>query len=488
MGEIKKQSISNTFLSYIGAALGFLTLYIQPHLISASDIGLLRLLYSFGWMAAVVMPFGLGSITMRFFPRIKNPNNVHHGLFALLLIGSSIGAFIIGTALYLNKVFFIDYYKNSPYFSEYFNEVIVFAYILSLISVYTVYSSSLLKTTFTVFLTDIFIRVGQLVLVVFYHYGYMNQHTLVLSYIGIFLLQLILLLLYLKKLGAVSFSINWTFFKGLPLKEIALFGLLMMLTAFASLGIKFIDQLMIGHFLNERLVGIYATCVMMSAVMEIPFNSLERIAQPKIAHAWSISNVKEVEKIYEMSSRYMFFVGAVLFCMIWASLDLIFLFLPEEYQQGRYAFYLVSFTSLLNLLTGVNSSVIMMSHKYFATSVLLFILIAVSFFANNALIGPYGITGAAMAMLIAIGSFNLLKYFYILNRFKMQPFTRHTAYILGGTVLSILIIWCIPADVNPFLKAFIGCAFSGLLFSFINIKLGTIEELNKVFRRLRLIK
>lgn len=488
MGEIKKQSISNTFLSYIGAALGFLTIYIQPNLISSSDIGLLRLLYSFGWMAAVVMPFGLGSITLRFFPRIKNYTNAHHGFFSLLLIGTSIGAFIIGIGLFLSKGFFIAYYKNSPYFSEYFNEVIVFAYILSLISVYSVYSSSLLKTTFTVFLTDIFIRVGQLVLVIVYHYGYIDQSMLVLCYIGIFLLQLILLLLYLKKLGAVSFSIDWPFFKSLPLKDILLFGLLMMLTAFASLGIKFIDQLMIGHFLSEKLVGIYATCIMMSAIMEIPFNSLERIAQPKIAHAWTTGNVKEVEKIYEMSSRYMFFVGAVLFCMIWASLDLIFQFLPDEYQQGRYAFYLVSFTSLLNLLTGVNSSVIMLSHKYFATSVLLFILIAVSFFANNWLIDLYGITGAAIATLIAIGTFNILKYIYILVRFKMQPFTKHTFYIFCCTVLCAIVIWCIPSSVNPFLKAFIGCSFSGLLFSFMNIKFSTVEEVNKVFRRLRLIK
>ena len=90
----------------------------------------------------------------------------------------------------------------------------------------------------------------------------------------------------------------------------------MMLTAFASLGIKVLDQLMIGHFLNEKSVGIYATCVMICAVMEIPFNSLERIAQPKISSAWHANNVEEVGKIYEMSSRYMFFVGALLFLFV----------------------------------------------------------------------------------------------------------------------------------------------------------------------------
>lgn len=488
MGEIKKQSISNTFLSYIGAGLGFLIIYIQPHLISSSDIGLLRLLYSFSWMVAIVMPFGMGSITMRFFPKIKNEKNTHNGFFSLILLISSIGALIIAGALYLSKTFFINYYQKSPEFPLYFNEILVFAFILSLISVYSVYSSSLLKTTFTVFLTDVFIRIGQLILVIIYHYQLINQHALVLGYIGVFLLQLILLLGYLYKLKSISFKINWSFYKTLNLKEISLFGMLMMLTAFASLGIKFIDQLMIGHFLNENLVGIYATSVMMCVIMEIPFNSLERIAQPKIAHAWSINDVTEVEKIYEMSSRYMFFVGALLFCILWSSLDAIFMFLPQEYHQGKIAFYIVSFSSLFNLLTGVNSSVIMLSHKYFATSFLLFVLITVSVIANYALIPIYGISGAALALLIAIGTFNLLKYIYILIRFKMQPFSKQTLYILMCVSICIIIILFIPSFIHPIIKAIFGSGFSIVLFSLMNIKFKTIEEVNKIFKRFKLIK
>ncbi|MBI3519879.1 MAG: polysaccharide biosynthesis C-terminal domain-containing protein [Bacteroidetes bacterium] len=488
MGEIKKQSISNTILSYSGAALGFLIIYIQPHLISSSDIGLLRLLYSFSWMAAVIMPFGIGSVTLRFFPKIKNEENTHNGFFALILMIASIGAFIIAGILYLNKSFFIGYYVKSPDFPVYFNETMVFAYVLSLISVYSIYASSLLKTTFTVFLTDIFVRILQLCLVVVYHFNFINKHALVLAYIGIFLLQLLLLIGYLFKIKAISFKINWPFYRTLNLREILFFGLLMMFTAFASLGIKFIDQLMIGHFLNEKLVGVYATCAMMCAIMEIPFNSLERIAQPKIAHAWNIKDFSEVEKIYEMSSRYMFFAGALLFSLLWASIDLIFMFLPQEYHAGKMAFYIISFSSLFNLLTGVNSAVIMLSHKYFVASILLFVLIVVSVIANYTLIEPFGISGAAIATLIAIGSFNLLKYIYILIRFKMQPFSKHTLYIFICVLLSVSVIYLIPQSFHPVLKAIFGCGFTVIVFSLMNMKFETIEEVNKVFRRFKLIK
>jgi len=488
LGEIKKQSITNTTLSYIGALIGFVVIYTQPLLISSSDIGLLRLLYSFSWMAAVMMPLGIGSVTVRMFPKIKNENNVHNGLFALLLLFTALGALIVGMILYLNKNQFVQYYQRSPEFPVYFNEALVFAFILSLISIYSLYSSALLRTSFTVFLTDIFTRVGQLLVVVLYHYQLISKHVMVLSYMGVFLMQLLLLIFYLFKHKAVSFKINWSFFKSLDLRQIFWYALLMMLTSFASLGIKFIDQLMIGHFLNEKLVGIYATCVMMCAVMEIPFNSLERIAQPKISYAWSINDVAEVNKIYEMSSRYMFFVGGVLFCLLWASLDFILMFLPAEYQQGKMAFYIISFSSLFNLLTSVNSSVILFSHKYFAASVFLFVLMVVSIVSNNFLIGIFGISGAALATLISIGTFNFLKYFYILIRFKMQPFTKNTLYILACILVSILFIFLLPQTLHPFLKAVFGGVFSVLVFSIVNYKFNMVEEVNKVFRRFGIIK
>jgi len=488
MGDIKKQSIINSILSYIGAGLGFLIIFIQPHLMSSSDIGLLRLLYSFSWMAAVVMPFGFGSITMRFFPKIKNDDNKHNGHFFLIFLIAAIGASIIGGLLFLNKSFFVNYYQKSPEFSLYFNESIVFAFILSLISVYSIYSSCLLKTSFTVFLTDVFTRISQIALVLIYYLHLINKYELVIGYIGIFVLQLIFLFFYLYKLKVISFKINWSFYRTLDLKNIILFGVLMTATAFASLGIKFIDQLMIGHFLNENLVGVYATSVMICVIMEIPFNSLERIAQPKIAHAWSINDLSEVEKIYEMSSRYLFFIGAILFCTLWSSLDAIFMFLPVEYHQGKIAFYIVSFSSLLNLLTGVNSPVLILSHKYYTTSFLLFILIAVSFVANYILIPVYGISGAAFALLIAIGTFNILKYIYILWRFKMQPFTRQTSYIFLGLLICVGFIFLIPLTFHPIVKAILGTGFTIILFSLLNIKFKTIEEVNKVFKRLNILK
>jgi len=488
VGEIKKQSINNTVLSYVGALFGFLIIYIQPHLISSSDIGLVRLLYSFSFMIAVLMPLGMGSVTMRFFSKIRNEKNGDHGFFALLILITSIGAIITMGLLFLFQNQFKQFYQNSAGFSSYFNVMMVFMFILSMVYVLTIYSQSLFKTTITVFLTDIFIKAGQLGLSIIYHYNYLSRDGFVYGYVILSAVQLLILVFYLYKLGSVSFKINWSFFKSLDIKDISWYAGIMLFTGFASVSIKFVDQLMIGHFLDESFVGIYATCVMMSVIMEIPLNSLDRIAQPKIAHAWNSGNVQEVSKIYKMSSTYMFFIGSILFCMLWASLDFLFLFLPPEYAQGKMAFYIVSFSSLINLVTGVNTSVINMSHKYYTASTLLILLLVVSGIASYWLIPIFGIIGAAMATLMALGLFNLLKYVYILIRFKMQPFSMHTVYIFGALLVSISLILILPASLNPILKLIIGCSFTALLFAFINVKFNIIEEVNKLFKRFKLIK
>jgi O-antigen/teichoic acid export membrane protein len=130
----------------------------------------------------------------------------------------------------------------------------------------------------------------------------------------------------------------------------------------------------------------------------------------------------------------------------------------------------------------------MLSHKYFVASVLLFILLLVSISANYLLIESFGISGAAMATLIAIGTFNLLKYIYILFRFKMQPFSKHTGYIFICVLICIAFVFIIPQSLHPFVKAFLGCSFSVIVFSLMNIKFKTIDEVNKIFKRFKIIK
>ncbi len=425
---------------------------------------------------------------MRYFSKFANKENGNNGAFFVIFLCVSFTSTLLLLIFYFNQQLFQRYFEKSPDFVHYFLMALYSAYTLALISVYTAYSASLLKTSFLVFLTDVFVRAGQLLLVVIYHLEWISKDLLVSAYLGIFSLQLILLLAYLYRLKAISLKVNWPVFKTIFNRQLLLFGLLMALTAFASLGLKYIDQLLLGHFLGEHAVGIYATAAMICIIIEIPFNSLERIAQPKIAQAWHHQNYTELGKIYEMSSRYLFFAGSVIVCLLWSGIDFIFQLLPDSYSSGKIVFYIISFSSLFNLLTGVNSSIIMFSPKYLATSLFLFILILLSILFHYLFVPLWGLSGAAFSIMISLILFNLMKFFYILHSFHLSPFTKQTGYILCCVLLCLACILLLGLYVNPFLKALLGSGLSLLLFSLLNIKLEIIEEINKVFRRIGILK
>ena len=490
MGEIKKQSISNTILSYIGALIGFFSLmYIQPYFLGSENMGLIKLIYNFSWIVAMILPLGMGNVTMRFFPKFKNEANQHNGYFGLLLLMVSLGAVIVFVFFVLFRNEFQNFYSISPKFNTYYYYCFIYAYIFALISVFNIYCSNLLKTSFTVFLTDIYAKVALILISFLCYFKVIGEFGLVISYIVSFVIQLALLVAYLYKLDAVSFKINWQFYKNIDKRTIFIFALVMTFSSFASLGIKYIDALVLGHYIVDlKLIAVYSVCAFIPTILEIPFNSLERIAQPKIAHAWNIDDSKEVGKIYEMSSRYLFFIGAGLFCCLYASSDVFFLILPDDYSVGKNVFLIILCCSLFNLLTGVNTTVISLSKHYIVTSALLIVLIGVGIAANLVLIPVYGIKGAAIATFIAIGLFNLLKYLYILQKFKMQPLSKHTAYVFIVLLCCVSLIYVLPQSMHPILRAFIGCSFTVVLFSFMNMRTNTIEEVNKIFKRFKLIK
>lgn len=490
MGEIKKQSINNTVLSYIGAFIGFFSLlYIQPHFFGSENIGFIKLVYNFSWIIAMILPLGFGHVTMRFFPIIKDDSNKHNGYFGLLILLVTIGAILVFILFVVFKKQFQLLYSSVPKFTTYYYYCFFLSYVFSLYYIINVYSVSLFKTSFAVFLSEVYSKLALILIVFLYYFKIIDEFGLMTCYFLSFVVQLGLLVFYLYKLEVISFNINWKFYKKIGKRTIFIFAILMTLTSSVSLGVKYMDVLLLGHCqVDLKLIGIYSVCSFISAILEIPFNSLEKIAQTKIAHAWSINDTKEVEKIYEMSSRYLFFIGCILFSFLYAGTDVIFNILPNEYSIGKKVFLIISICSLFNLLTGVNTSVISLSKHYVVTSILLIVLIVVGIITSVLLIPVYGINGAAMATFIAIGSFNLLKYLYILFQFKMQPFSKHTLYIFVCIIVSVLFIYLIPSSYHPLLKAFLGCSFTVIVFSVMNMKFNTIEEVNKIFKRFKIIK
>ena len=146
------------------------------------------------------------------------------------------------------------------------------------------------------------------------------------------------------------------------------------------------------------------------------------------------------------------------------------------------------------MATGLNSEMLRSSpyYRYDFSFNIIRLIIALS--VNFMLIPIYGYNGAAVAMLISVIVYNLVKFFFIKHKMGLQPFGLHTVKVITLGLLTYGITLLIPVFegnigmilLNIALKS--GCII--VLFGGGVLYLGVSEDLNKTLGTLlrKLIK
>lgn len=454
-------------ITYIGVFIGVINLiFIQPKLLSPQELGLTRLLYDFAYFAGLAVPLGLPNIIVKFFPFFKDVEKKHHGFGGFVLLVFFIGFAISASVLLILKPSITDLYKeDAGLFVRYFNFIFPFMFIVSAITVTTAYCQSLFKSTVPSFLNDIFLRIGVTVVTILYFNRLVSLDVYVYLFIGLYAIELVLIMAYILLVDKISFKPNKELFRTHSPRAMLKFGLLLCLASFASIGIRKIDGFILGSS-SLGLVAIYTTAVYISSFIEVPLGALERISHTKIADNFAKGNMTEIEKIYKDSVKYLLLIGGLLFIGINACIGYVYEIakLSGEYQSCLGVVYIVSLGSLINISTGINSALIFYSRYYILGTVLLVGTLVITVVLNLLLIPVYGIYGAAIAS--AIGSFiyNAMKFLFIYWKFKFQPYTLSSVYIAVLIVLCSLVSFFLPEMTSsPFINLVIkGGIVSGI--------------------------
>ena len=101
LSSIKKQGIQNTLITYVGVAIGFVSLmFIQPNLLKTEELGLTRILIASASLLATILPLGVSSVTTRYFPFFRNQDKKHHGYFGFMLLFPLLGTLVCAILIY----------------------------------------------------------------------------------------------------------------------------------------------------------------------------------------------------------------------------------------------------------------------------------------------------------------------------------------------------------------------------------------------------
>lgn len=479
MGIIQKQGITNTIISYVGILIGFVNIiYIQPQLLTTEEVGLLRILFSFSATLAMFLPLGIGNITLKFFPEFRNKENGNHGFLGLILLFTLIGSIVVGIVLLFFKSTFIAFYsKDSFLFTHYYNMVLPIAVSISFCALFSIYCQSLYKSVFPAFLNEIALRIFNISIIALYFFSFLSLWSMVMLYFSAYTLQAIILLFYINKLERPSIRINYIKLKEVGLKKIIVYGMILSVTSITSLSIKYIDVMMLGAYVPLSLVGVYSIAAFIPTVIEAPVNSFERISNAKIANEWHQNNLEEIYNIYEKSCKNLILIGGYLYIGIVVCSPYLVKLLPKDYHQAEIIISILATSSLFNMSTGLNGSIIFTSQGYKFGTAFLLILLALVLILNYLLIPRYGIIGAAIANATASLTYNFLKFLFLWLKYKFQPFTKNTALnamLIFGFVF--LLKSYTPEVKNPYLAILGLGSFITIIYFYTCLKLKLIDQ------------
>jgi len=480
MGSIRKQGITNTIISYTGVCIGFLNLLIlQPFMLSPEEFGLTRILYSATLLIGTIFPVGLNFLTIKFFPKFKNKENGHNGYFGLLLLMAFIGFVLIGALIFSCKYYILKKYDSSPLFTEYFYYVFPIAFCVGFTSIITGYCNALFKTSVPTFLNDVYLRLFVTIIVTAYYLKIISFPLFIMLFASSYAIQLVALLAYVKFLKALNLKINWAFFRAQHIPEIAKYTIFLALASFASIGIRNIDVMMVGSYINLDAVAVYSLGMTVGSLIEVPVLALGKIADSKISDAIQRNDMHMVKQVYNKSVEYLILIGGILFVLLFANIAEIVTFLPTKYHEAKWVVIIISFSALVNMATGVNTSIIYYSSKYVIGTYLLFAMILISVVLNILLIPVYAIEGSAAATAIAMILYNIAKFLLIKKHFGLQPYNLHVIKIFLVIITTFGAGYFFPSFGDKITLIAIRTAALAVLFLglLILLKVFTIKEL-----------
>ncbi len=463
MGLVQKASIKITVVSYLGIALGYFNrVLLFTNFLLPDQVGLIAILTSIGIFYAQFGIMGMSTVSVRFFPYFQDKERQHHGFFfwgnCIITIG-----FIITTILFvLLKPAVIHYYqKSSPLLIDFYYYIIPLALGLLYFQCLESYLRSLLKTVISTIAYELIGRLLVTITLLLYILKWINFHEFVLLYVLGNCVIALILLFYVAFLKHLFLRPVITPRLLRLIKIIAVYGFFTILSALGGQILAIIDGLIVAAKLNLTQEGIYSTVFLMTTVMLLPYRSIQKIAHPLLPRFWKERNMTAMAELYSKTTLTDMIFGGFLFLLLWINIFSIFRFMPKEYYSAKYVFLLLAIARYVDMATGINGYIILTSKKYRFDLWCMLFLIALTIVLNLVFIPKYNILGSAIATLISISLYNILRVIFVWYFYRMQPFTKNCLWVFIITIA----VWIIAAQLPDIHDKYLDIAIKSTLLA-----------------------
>lgn len=443
MGVVIRQSFWITVIGYLGVVAGYVsTLLLRPLYMSEEEIGLVNLVISNGLMLAPIVSLGMPGTYLRMVHQVGEQPEARQNLltFQVIIIVASNAVLIALVWIFLPYIQSI-FAENSDSYNQYLFISLLILLFYSLFNQLAAYSRVLLDTVFAEFLRNVFLRLANIVVILLLGFGLIEFDTLVKSLSVIYGLALLFNLIYLVWFHGFKFVLRLSEFSRSLRKELFTFGGNLLLISFGGAIANQIFFLLVSIYIGLDANGIFTTCFYIATVIEMPKRSMQQVLVPIFTKEFNHNNLPEINNLYRKSSLTLGVMATLILLGVICNLDDLFLLIPKGaiFKEGTLVVIIISSAKVIDLIFGFNSEIINYSKYYKYLLIITSLYAVVTLVTCFTLIPRYGIDGAAWSFFLSMLVYNVMKYFFLLRKYQLTPFTlNHLILIAISTAIYFL--------------------------------------------------
>ncbi len=443
MGIVIRQATKRSVVAYIGAAIGMASqLWIYP--LNYGVYGDFQFVLS---MIVFFMPWaslGILGLNNRFYPYFKDEDR-GNGFFSIQFV-----ALIVSFLLFL---FFVTSFEETFYFliskiefkveafRQYSGVIVSSLFFFILLTFFGNFSTNLKRVVVPYFMSIFSWKLILPLLILLLYNEVIVEQQLFSSIAYIYAGLSVIMFLYIYKLNKIKFSLRITDTFKKQFKSMVWFAGYGLISGYGSLLAYTIDKIMVRSYTTDYDTGVYASMVILSGFILYPYDSIQSISTPIISKHWKEKDIDKIRGLNNKATNVLSFIVPLAFVLAFINIKDIANFTSnkEAFLTGIDAFFFLGCAKMINGLFGLNLITLNYSRYYYMVFFTTLILGVSNVLLNYWLIPKYGMTGAAIASMIALVSSNLIVFAFNWIKFGIQPFDYKVLKVLLIIVLAAFV-------------------------------------------------
>lgn len=475
MSIIASQSFKNVIITYVGFGIGAInTLFLYTRILGDTYYGIVGFILSTANILMPLMAFGVQNTLIKYYSAHKTETEKSDFL-----------TFILYLPLFFLIPFCIVFYffeseiaqlitSENPILENYVWIIPWVGLCMAYFEIFYAWVKVHYRAVFGSFVREIGLRLLITLFLILVYYKVITADQFIYSLLIIYFLSMLVMKLY-------AFSVRkptLTFQFPKQTKAIIIYSSFIILSSGIAMLLLDIDKFMLAQYISIQNIAYYSVAIFIAIVVSVPGRAMHQIVHPITAKLMADDKHDELNDLYKKTSINLQVIGGLIYIGIVINIQQIYNLLPPQYSIGIPVVILVGGSKYLDLLLGNNNSIIFNS-KYYETVLFLGVGLAVLTVVLNMFFIPiYDMLGAGLATLISITLYSWSKFYLIVKKMKLFPFTRSTLKSLVVTVVFFGIFYFWDFQFYPLINIILKASVFAPLYLYCNYKLQISKDIN----------